>query len=79
MNSSILCTFAFEVDVSNYEEVKQLRKNVENDIGPVDLLVNNAGILARVSLLEGKAEDVQRVLNVNLLAHFWVSVWAKCT
>lgn len=63
----------FEVDVSNFDEVKELQKSVENDIGPVDVLVNNAGILTRISLLEGRAKDIQRVINVNLSAHFWVS------
>lgn len=63
----------FQVDVSNYEQVRKLRKEIENKLGPVDILVNNAGIVPLISLREGKPEDIQRILNVNLASHFWVN------
>ncbi|XP_053687135.1 17-beta-hydroxysteroid dehydrogenase 13-like [Sabethes cyaneus] len=62
---------AFRVDVSDYASVQQLRKDVECSLGPVDILVNNAGLLAMLSLSEGKPEDVRRIVDVNLMAHFW--------
>lgn len=65
---------AFHVDVSDYESVNKLKENVESTLGPVDILVNNAALLAMLSLSEGKPEDVQRIINVNLLSHFWVSL-----
>lgn len=63
-----------KVDVSKYEEVQSLRHNIEKDLGPVDILINNAGLLANVSLMEGKAEDIQRIINVNLTSQFWVKL-----
>lgn len=51
-----------------------LRKEIEGSLGPVDILVNNAGVLPLMSLREGKPEDIQKVLEINLLSHFWVSV-----
>ncbi|KXJ81672.1 hypothetical protein RP20_CCG018282 [Aedes albopictus] len=62
---------AFHVDVSDYDSVCQLKKAIESSLGNVDILVNNAGLLAMLSLSEGKPEDVQRIVNVNLLSHFW--------
>ncbi|XP_055535437.1 17-beta-hydroxysteroid dehydrogenase 13-like [Wyeomyia smithii] len=62
---------AFRVDVGDYGSVQQLRKDVERSLGPVDILVNNAGLLAMLSLSEGKAEDIRRIIDVNLMAHFW--------
>lgn len=62
----------WQIDVSNYEQVLQLRDDIERDVGFVDILVNNAGLLTLVSLREGQPEDLQRIINVNLLAQFWV-------
>ncbi|XP_065087839.1 protein dhs-3-like [Ochlerotatus camptorhynchus] len=62
---------AFQVDVGDYRSVVKLKENIESALGPVDILVNNAALLAMLSLSEGKPEDVQRIVNVNLLSHFW--------
>ena len=64
-------TKAFKVDVSSYDEVLKLRSDVESSIGTVDILVNNAGLLAMMSLEESRHQDIQKVINVNLTAHFW--------
>ncbi|XP_058461410.1 estradiol 17-beta-dehydrogenase 11-like [Malaya genurostris] len=62
---------AFHVDVGDFNSVAQLKQNVEKTLGPVDILVNNAGLLAMLSLSEGTPEDVQKIVNVNLMSHFW--------
>lgn len=62
---------AFQVDVGNSDSVTKMKEDIESTLGPVDILVNNAALLAMLSLCEGKAEDVQRIINVNLLSHFW--------
>ncbi|XP_058461411.1 protein dhs-3-like [Malaya genurostris] len=62
---------AFHVDVGDFNSVAQLKQNIEKTLGPVDILVNNAGLLAILSLSEGTPEDVQKIVNVNLMSHFW--------
>lgn len=49
-----------------------VKKLINRDMGPVDILVNNAGLMPKMSLFEGRPEDIQRVINVNVIAHFWV-------
>jgi all-trans-retinol dehydrogenase (NAD+) len=39
--------------------------------GPVDILINNAGVVTGKPLLEGSDEDIERTFQVNTLALFW--------
>lgn len=65
---------AYNVDVSDYEAMVELRKQIINDLGMVDILVNNAAILpTNLSLREGKWTSLERILKVNIHSHFWVS------
>lgn len=65
---------AFRVDVSNLEQIKQLKIDVEKSLGCVDILVNNAALLGMdVSLMDNTPEMIQKIIDVNLASHFWVS------
>ncbi|XP_053687136.1 17-beta-hydroxysteroid dehydrogenase 13-like [Sabethes cyaneus] len=61
----------FKVDVSDFDSVLELKRQVESTLGHVDILVNNAGVLPLMSLREGKPEDLKKVMEINLLSHFW--------
>lgn len=63
----------FQVDVSNYEEILTLRSQILNDFRSVDLLINNAGLVTKISLSEGTPEDIQKVINVNIASNFWTT------
>ena len=65
-------TAAYKVDVSDFDAIQQLKKDIESTLGCVDILVNNAGILSKISLREGQPKDIQKVIDVNLSSHFWV-------
>lgn len=41
-------------------------------MGIVDILVNNAGFLPRSSSQDDDPDNVRRMIDVNVLAHFWV-------
>lgn len=61
-----------QVDVSKYEEVQRIRERIENEIGEVDILISNAGLLPEISLLEGVPSDYEKIIAVNLTSSFWV-------
>ncbi len=53
-------------DVSSRADVEAMVERVAAEIGPIDVLVNNAGIETIVPFLELRDEDWQRVTDVNL-------------
>ena len=63
---------AVKMDVSNLEEVQEGIKKVENELGPVDILVNNAafGIVRAVTIVQMDKKDWDRDLSVNLTGAF---------
>ncbi|XP_058834780.1 estradiol 17-beta-dehydrogenase 11-like isoform X1 [Topomyia yanbarensis] len=61
----------FKADISDYDSVVELKRQVESSLGNVDILVNNAGVLPLMSIREGKPEDLKKVMEINLLSHFW--------
>lgn len=67
---------AFCVDLTDYLAVEKLRNKIREDIGIVDIIVNNAGIVPSVSLMEKDWTDVDRIIKVNLYPHLWVSEYS---
>lgn len=57
---------AIKADVSNEEEINNLIKIVNGDIGGIDILVNNAGITKDNLLIRMNSEDWDDVINTNL-------------
>lgn len=66
-------TAAYKVDVTNFDAIQQLKKDIEKSLGCVDILVNNAGIVPTLSLREDQPSDIQKIVDVNLTSHFWVN------
>lgn len=61
---------AYAVDVADHEAVQQLAKEVAEDLGQVNILVNNAGVTRDTLLLRMKEEDWDTVLDTNLKGAF---------
>jgi NAD(P)-dependent dehydrogenase (short-subunit alcohol dehydrogenase family) len=56
-----------QADVSQEEQIVAMFERVDDDLGPVTALINNAGIAGRVGpITELDAEEVNRVLQMNL-------------
>jgi 3-oxoacyl-[acyl-carrier protein] reductase len=61
---------AFAGDVSREEDVLRLFQNVESTLGPVTVLVNNAGMTNDQLLLRMSLEDFTGLLQANLVSAF---------
>jgi 3-oxoacyl-[acyl-carrier protein] reductase len=59
-----------QADMSQSAEIRQLVATAERDLGPIDVLVNNAGIFPRAAFLELSEESWDAVLTTNLKGSF---------
>ncbi len=66
-------TLAIELDVSSRRQVLSMAETIETELGPVNVLVNAAGILESGSILEISEEQWDRMLAVNLKGPFLVT------
>lgn len=64
----------YTTNVAEPSQVNELAKAVEEKWGKVDVLINNAGIVASAPLMDTTDEQIKRMIDVNLVSHFWVSV-----
>ncbi len=60
-------------DVTSDEEVKKSIDHIEKKEGPIDILINNAGIIKSVPIADMSTKDFQEVINVDLVSPFIVS------
>ena len=61
---------AERVDVSDYESCADCIQSVKNNIGPVDVLVNNAGITRDMTFKKMTKDDWDAVMHTNLDSAF---------
>lgn len=60
----------YELDVTDEDQWAQVVAATTSTLGPVDVLVNNAGIVHFASLMDTSKADYERVLGVNLVGQF---------
>ncbi len=60
----------YVVDVTNSESVTSAMDNVEKDLGPVDIMINNAGITRDAMLHKMTDDQWDKVIDVNLKGVF---------
>ncbi|XP_047108192.1 dehydrogenase/reductase SDR family member 11-like isoform X1 [Schistocerca piceifrons] len=58
---------AIEGDVSSEESIMSVFRWIKDNLGGVDVLINNAGVSAEAPPSSGKTEDWKRILDVNVL------------
>jgi 3-oxoacyl-[acyl-carrier protein] reductase len=61
---------AYAVDVADHAAVQELAKTIATELGPVNILVNNAGVTRDGLLMRMKEEDWDTVLDTNLKGAF---------
>lgn len=59
-----------KLDVTDADSWEKAIKQAESAFGPVNILVNNAGIDIMKPFVDFTAEDLQKLLNVNLFGNF---------
>ena len=64
---------AAAADIGSYEQIQKLFDITEKEFGPVDVLVNNAGIEIRVPSVDYKEETWDLMMNTNLKGAFFCS------
>lgn len=65
--------YTYACDVGKRESVYSTAEKVRREVGNVDILINNAGVVSGHHLLECPDELIERTMVVNCHAHFWVS------
>jgi len=62
----------YKCDVSDKEQVVEMCKKVKSDIGPVTVLINNAGITSGKSLIDLSYQEIEKIIQVNLMSSFYL-------
>ena len=63
---------AYGCDVSDYEAVRRTVKRIAAKFGRIDVLVNIAGITARIPTVDIPPEKVRHLTEVNYFGTFWM-------
>ncbi|MEP3390115.1 MAG: gluconate 5-dehydrogenase [Reichenbachiella sp.] len=63
----------YKFDVTNEKEVQQAVAKIEKEVGEIDILINNAGIIKRTPLEDMQVKDFEQVVKVDLVSPFIVS------
>jgi len=60
-------------DVTDEQAVAQAIEKIEKEIGAIDIVINNAGVIIRTPLLDLSVEDFRKVVDIDLTGPFIVS------
>ncbi|EFA08169.2 short-chain dehydrogenase/reductase family 16C member 6 [Tribolium castaneum] len=63
----------YPVDVTDRENVYKYADIVKSDIGHIDVLINNAGIVCGQTFLEIPDYMIEKTFKVNILSHYWTT------
>lgn len=63
--------WAYHCNVMDNEAVREVAAKVQSEVGKVDILINNAGIVSGKFITELSDEHITRTMGVNVLSHFW--------
>uniref|UniRef100_T1PJH0 Short chain dehydrogenase n=1 Tax=Musca domestica TaxID=7370 RepID=T1PJH0_MUSDO len=61
----------YVVDISDRDEVYQKAAQVVTDVGHVDVLINNAGIVCCKPFWDLPERVIQNTYNINVISHYW--------
>jgi all-trans-retinol dehydrogenase (NAD+) len=59
--------FGYTCDVSLREQVESLNKAIHSEVGDVNILINNAGVLYCRPFLQHTANQIEQIVQTNLM------------
>lgn len=65
--------YGYIFDVTDEAAVIENIQKIEAEVGPIDILINNAGIIKRIPIIDMEVADFAAVVNVDLISPFIVS------
>ena len=63
-------------DISNHSKIEEFIENASNELGGLDILINNAGVNVDNLSLRMKDDEWKKVIDVNLTSTFLLSKYA---
>jgi short-subunit dehydrogenase len=60
--------YGYTIDIANTTWVQEIAKQVEEEIGPIDILINNAGIVFGGYFHENSLQQVNKTMKINAIA-----------
>lgn len=73
LKSEGLSCKGYVVDISKRENVVEAAKIIKDEIGNVDILINNAGIVCCKPFWDLSEKMIENTYAVNILSHYWVN------
>lgn len=64
----------FNVDISNIKQIQEVAKKVKQELGSVDVLINNAGIIVGKYFHEHSTLDITRTMDINANAPMLIAL-----
>jgi len=65
--------FGFKVDVSDIKQIREAFKIVKKEVGVIDVLINNAGIVIGKYFHEHSTVDILKTMEVNAIAPMYMA------
>lgn len=65
--------WSYKVDISKKEEIYKVAEKVKSEVGDVDLLINNAGIVSGKKLFDCDDNLMELTMAVNVTSHFFTT------
>lgn len=65
--------YAYQLDVSKPEEIERIVDEIENNIGPVDVLINDAGFGLMNQALSFNMDIAEKMFRVNVLGVMYIT------
>ena len=62
--------YGYVCDVTNEDQVNAMVAQIEQEVGPINILVNNAGIIKRIPMHEMSAAEFRQVIDIDLNGPF---------